>query len=180
MHYPARRFGISAKRHFAAAWLALAIAMVPVGSLADSPSSDDAYLDGLLGRWMMTGTLGGKPVAYDAEGERVLDGAWVKLQLIDTGRPPQYRADVFMSYDAKERDFIAHWLDQFGAAGARVVATGHRDGERLVLIFPYSEGAFRDTFRRTAGGWTLLIESQGKDGTWSTFASYELSRRRKK
>lgn len=182
MHYPARRLAISARRHLAAAWLALVLATLPAGSLAHSPSADDAYLDGLLGRWMMTGTLAGKPVSYDAEGGRVLDGAWLKLHMVDAGKPPQYRAEVFISYDARQHDFVAHWLDQFGAAGARVVATGHRDGGTLVLIFPYSDGAFRDTFRRTgqAGGWTLLIESQGKDGTWSVFASYKLSRRRKK
>jgi len=100
--------------------------------------------------------------------------------MVDAGHPPQYQADVFISHDAKAGDYIAHWLDQFGAAGARVVAAGRRDGERLVLIFPYSDGAFRDTLQRDpqADSWTLLIESQGKDGAWSTFASYELTRRR--
>lgn len=170
-----------AKRHLSVAVLASMAALLTAASFADSTSADDAYLDGLLGRWIMTGTLGGKPVTYEAAGERVLDGAWLQLHLVDTGKPPQYRADVFISNDAKEHDFIAHWLDQFGAAGARVVATGHRDGERLVLVFPYADGAFRDTFRKGhADAWTLLIESQAKNGSWSTFASYKLSRPRKK
>ncbi len=65
-----------------------------------------------------------------------------------------------------------------GAAGARIVATGRRDGEVLILIFPYADGWFRDTFTRhpAAGTWSLLIESQAKDRSWSTFASYELKR----
>ncbi len=74
---------------------------------------------------------------------------------------------------------MAHWLDQFGAAGARVVATGHRDGQQLVLTFPYPEGAFRDTFSIEPGGerGTLLLEAQQPDGRWSQFARYELRRR---
>ncbi|MGH8262182.1 MAG: hypothetical protein ACRET4_01780 [Steroidobacteraceae bacterium] len=44
------------------------------------------------------------------------------------------------------------------------------------LIFPYADGAFRDTFTRTADAWTLLIESQAADGSWNTFASYERAR----
>lgn len=44
------------------------------------------------------------------------------------------QADVFIGYDAKAGDFISHWLDQFGAAGARILATGHRDREHLVNV----------------------------------------------
>ena len=66
-------------------------------------------------------------------------------------------------------------LDRFGAAGARVVATGKRDGDKLVIVFPNAEGAFRDTFtlHRAAHGWDLLIEAQKNDGLWSTFATYK-------
>lgn len=73
---------------------------------------------------------------------------------------------------------MAHWLDRFGAAGARVVATGKRQGEQLVISFPYAEGAFRDTFTRDAksGAWTLLLESKAADGSWSRFAEYSLTR----
>jgi hypothetical protein len=48
--------------------------------------------------------------------------------------------------DSKANDFIAHWLDRFGAPGARVVARGERTGQQLIVVFPYAEGAFRDTF----------------------------------
>lgn len=159
-------------------WLAMILSMACVWAHAGSPSPDEAYLDGLHGQWIMSGTLGGKPVTYHVVGGKVLDGGWMRLRLVDIHEPPAYQADVFIAYDAKAGDFIAHWLDQFGAGGARVVATGHRDRERLVLVFPYADGAFRDTFQRDTRGdsWTLLIESQAKDGAWSTFATYRLTR----
>jgi hypothetical protein len=146
---------------------------------ADSAkSADEAYLDGLRGKWVMKGTLGGKPVQYAADGQRVLRGGFLKLHMIDMKSPAPYEADVFIGFDPKANDYIAHWLDRFGAAGARVVARGERQGQRLVLNFPYAEGAFRDTFTRQpeSDSWSLLLESQGTDGAWSTFASYTLSR----
>ncbi|HEX2791707.1 MAG TPA: hypothetical protein VHN17_14855 [Steroidobacteraceae bacterium] len=146
---------------------------------ADStPSADEAYLDALQGKWVMQGTLLGKPVRYSADGQRVLRGGFLKLHMIDTGSPPQYEAEVFIGFDAQAGDYIAHWLDRFGAAGARVVASGKRQGERLVLDFPYADGAFRDTFiwQPVSGSWSLLLESQRSDGSWSTFASYTLTR----
>jgi hypothetical protein len=146
---------------------------------ADSvKSSDEAYLDRLQGTWVMAGSFGGKPVRYLADGKRVLQGGFMKLHMIDAGSPPQYEADVFIGFDAKAKDYIAHWLDRFGAPGARIVARGERQGQRLVLIFPYTDGAFRDTFTWLPGSrsWSLLLESQGGNRTWSTFASYSLIR----
>jgi hypothetical protein len=164
--------------------MARAVGLIAVVSLcltaeaANESSADEAYLNALQGSWVMSGTLRGKPVTYSVSGERVLSGAWLRLHMLDASQPPMYRADVFLGYDATTRDYVAHWLDQFGAAGARVVAIGRRQGERLVLMFPYAEGAFRDTFTRDAkdDAWTVLLESQNAHGAWSTFASYELTR----
>ncbi len=53
--------------------------------------------------------------------------------------------------------------------------------DREVIQFPYAEGAFRDTFvwQAETGSWSLWLESQAKDGTWSTFANYALTRPKK-
>lgn len=142
-------------------------------------SADEIFLDALQGDWTMAGTLGGKPVHYLADGRRVLQGSFLRLHMIDVQLPPKYEADVFIGFDAKANDFIAHWLDRFGAAGARVVARGERKGQQLVIVFPYAEGAFRDTFswEPASRSWSLLPESQSADGTWSTFATYTLTPR---
>jgi hypothetical protein len=62
----------------------------------------------------------------------------------------------------------------YHAGGARVVGTGKRNGSQLVMIFPYSSGAFRDTFTflSESGTWSVQLESQQQNGTWSTFATY--------
>jgi hypothetical protein len=147
---------------------------------APTASPADHFLAQLAGRWDMTGTVSGKAVHHRGDGRWVLSGGWLCLSIVDTASPPAYVASVYLGFDRRQHDYIAHWLDQFGAAGARVVATGKREGQTLVLLFPYAEGAFRDTLTLAPDGasGTLLIESQAKDGGWATFASYRLARRR--
>lgn len=149
------------------------------GAEARAPVRDQ-YLDQLAGRWEFVGTVRGTPARYAGEGQWVLADGWLRLALVGAGTPPAYEANVYFGVDAKAGDYIAHWLDQFGAAGARVVATGHRDGQTLVLRFPYEGSPFRDTltFAADRASGSLLIESQNADGTWSTFASYTFTRPR--
>jgi hypothetical protein len=142
------------------------------------PPDDTRFLGQLTGQWQMRGSVLGKPVRYRASARWVLNGAWLELSMADVARPPQYEAQLYLGFDGKAHDYIAHWLDRFGAAGARVVATGERHGRTLVLNFPYAEGAFRDTLTLAAdsGSATLLIEAAKPEGGWSTFASYRMQR----
>ena len=154
------------------------LAAIWLGAKAAEQSADDAFLNRLQGQWTMQGTIQGQPARYRAVGERTLNNGFLKLHLLDVGKPPKYQADVYIGFDPTAHDFVVHWLDQFGAAGARVVATGARTGDQLVVTFPYAEGAFRDTLTWVPAtrSWRLVLESQSKPGTWSTFASYELTR----
>jgi hypothetical protein len=166
----------SFKRIFSACILLLALGVQHPVHAADARSADNAYLDALRGDWDMTGTLLGKPAKYHARGQRVLHGGFLRLHMIDVADVPTYEADLFLGYDRHADDYIGHWLDRFGAAGARVVASGKRQGETLVIQFPYAEAAFKDTFvyDPNTDTWSLLIESQKPDGGWSEFATYTL------
>jgi hypothetical protein len=161
---------------FLAFILTLALGTPRLVHAADTRSADNAYLDALRGDWDMTGTLLGKPVKYHARGQRVLHGGFLRLHMIDAADLPTYEADLFLGYDAHADDYIGHWLDRFGAAGARVVASGKRKAETLVIQFPYAEATFKDTFvyDPNTDTWSLLIESQKPGGGWSEFATYTM------
>jgi hypothetical protein len=45
-------------------------------------------LDALQGDWDMSGTFLGKPVKYHARGQRVLQGGFLRLHMIDAAAPP--------------------------------------------------------------------------------------------
>ncbi len=161
---------------------AVALLLAACGSLAVSAQSPDSpdnqYLNELRGSWDMAGTVMGKPVRYRAFGERVLQNGFLHLHLVDAGTPSRYEADVFLGFDDKSADYVVHWLDRFGAAGARVVGSGKRTGSTLLTVFPFADGAFCDTFAfdPKSDTWSLLIESQKRDGSWVTFATYTLVR----
>jgi hypothetical protein len=157
----------------------LCILTFPSLTAADAAAdADNAYLEKLVGEWDMTGTMGSTALHYHALGVRVLQGGFLRLHMIDVDPDPKYEADVYIGVDPRRHDFIAHWLDRFGAAGARVVGTGKRDDAHLVVIFPYVTGAFRDTFTfmPDSGTWSLVLEAQKPSGSWSTFATYSLVR----
>jgi hypothetical protein len=137
---------------------------------------DEAFLDRLQGSWRMDGVVGGKAVTYRAQGERVLQRAFLRLHMVDAAERPRYEADVYIAFDPRTKDYVAHWMDRFGASGARAAGAGRRDGDRLALVFPYAGAAFRDTFtwEPQSGTWTLVLESQEAGGEWSTFARYTL------
>jgi len=180
---PFRQFLAAARRwRRFATFIAVASVCVAAVGRADPPSrpEHDPFLAQLAGRWTLSGAVLGKPVRYRGDATWVLNGGWLRLALVDRATPPGYQADVYLGFDEKAGDYIAHWLDRFGAAGARVVATGHRDGQALVLLFPYDGAPFRDTLTLAPDGasGSLLLESQKADGSWSTFASYTMARRR--
>ncbi len=49
---------------------------LPVHAADAAKSPDESYLDELQGKWVMAGTLGGKPVRYFAEGQRIYQAAY--------------------------------------------------------------------------------------------------------
>jgi hypothetical protein len=170
---------IKTRSVFAALMLAVSISSLAQAAAAQAVAdADNAYLEKLLGKWDMTGTMGSTALRYHAVAEHVLQNGFLRLHMIDAAADPKYEADVYIGFDSEQHDYIVHWLDRFGASGARVVGTGKRKDAQLIVMFPYTSGNFRDTFTLMpdSNTWSLLLESQKSDGTWSTFATYALAR----
>jgi hypothetical protein len=124
----------------------------------------------------MTGTVMNQPVKYAAEGAWTLQGQFLSLHMKDVAVPPAYEANLLIGIDSSKMEYVAHWLDSFGGAGARVVGLGPITAEGIEIIYPYAEHHFRNTFNYSADTdeWTLVIESAQKDGGWSIFAKYRI------
>ena len=95
-------------------------------------SADDAYLDALQGKWIMSGTLGGKPARYVADGRRVLLGGFLKLHMLDTGASPQYEATTGAYFSLRRRRVPRHLRLEAGIADL-VAADRVASGERVVV-----------------------------------------------
>jgi hypothetical protein len=138
-----------------------------------------ALLNSLRGSWLMTGNVRNKPVQYNAEGTWILQNQFLSFHMKDTASSPTYEANLYIGIDSSKNQFVAHWLDLFGGAGARVVALGPLSPEAIEIVYPYAEGRFRNQFKydRRKDEWTLVIESEDATGRWSRFAQYTISRR---
>jgi hypothetical protein len=137
-------------------------------------------LDRLQGEWDMTGMVMKKPVRYSAEGMFVLKNQFLSFHMKDVAVPSAYEANLYIGIDSSENQYIAHWLDSFGGAGARVVGVGPFSPEKIEIVYPYSGGRFRNLFNYDSkkDEWTLVIESESPDGHWSPFAQYNITRKR--
>ena len=120
-----------------------------------------------------------RPVKYTAEGVWVLQNQFFSLHMKDTAVPPAYEANLFIGIDSTKNQYIAHWLDSFGGAGARVVGVGPLSAEKIEITYPYAEGRFHNLFKYDPdkGEWTLVIESEATDAHRSVFAQYTITRK---
>lgn len=162
-----------------AALLCLILATCLAGQ-TPSGASTDSLLQRLVGQWRMTGSVRGQPVTYTMEGARVLQQRFVELHMVDVREPPTYEARVFLGVDTTAHRYIAHWLDNFGAAFSIPPATGEARGDTVLLTFPYPDGAFRDTFvyNRSADTWHFRLDAaDATTGGWRLFAEYEVRHR---
>ena len=160
------------------ALLLLFLIFSPLRAGAQEPAH--TLLGRLEGRWLMTGDVMSKPVVYAAEGTWVLGGGFLSFHMTDTSQASRYEANLFIGIDTAKREFVAHWLDVFGGAGARVAGAGAFHADTIEIIYPYAERRFRNRFwfGGPAGGGTLVIEMERNAGEWTHFASYAMTRRR--
>ena len=143
-------------------------------------TSSRGLLSHLQGSWSMKGTVLKKPVIYSADGAWVLRNQFLSFHMKDASQPPAYEATLFIGIDSAKKHYVAHWLDSFGGAGARVVALGPLSEEKIEVIYPYEEGRFRNIFKYDSRNdeWSLVIESERDGKLWSVFAEYRIIRKR--
>jgi hypothetical protein len=143
-------------------------------------TSSRRFLSHLQGEWQMKGTVMGKPVEYAADGVWVLHSQFLYFHMKDVAIPPRYEANLSIGIDSLKNQYVAHWLDVFGGAGARVVGFGPLSAEKIEIMYPYPAGRFRNLFNYNSqkDAWTLVIESEGEHGHWSLFAQYSIVRKR--
>ena len=149
-------------------------------SQAPTAAQMDRLLGRLVGRWTMKGAVRGTPATYTLDATRVLQGRFVQLHMTDVAKPPGYEALVSIGVDSAAGRYLAHWLDNTGAAYSVPPATGTARGDTLFLNFAYPDGPFRDTFSydRATDAWHFLLEAGDSAGRWTLFADYVVRRRR--
>jgi len=161
----------------------LALALTTLTSLAIAQDGrggrfDDDLFSNLEGDWSLTRSIGGKELNNTASATWVLQHQFLLLKMRDASIPSRYEADIYIGYSHARAEYVAHWIDNFGAQFS-AVGRGKRNGNSVEFRFEYPDGPFFNTFAwdPETKTWSCHLQSVAKDGTRKTFARDTLTRR---
>ena len=160
---------------------------------AQSVTPDSAFRDPLLdhfaGRWVLTGTIAGKPTTRDVTAEWVLGDRYLRVNQVarerDASGHPTYQANVYIGRDPVTKERTCVWLDSTPGGvdpqslGRAPAATA--SGDSIPFLFRYNDGSrMHTTFiydrLRDAWMWRLDEEPAGKSDVRRPFARVTLTR----
>ncbi len=138
----------------------------------------DSLLDQLTGPWQASGEVMGEKVGYAFNVLWVLNHQFLEMNLTDTSAQPAYIAKVMIGYDCDKKQYVVHWLDNFGGPFSETLGYGVQKGNAIEMVFNYPEGKLVNTFSYDLGNqqWTSHAVSLNKQGKWEVFSHIELSR----
>jgi hypothetical protein len=138
---------------------------------------DDLFAN-LEGEWILTRVIRGSEVRNTLSASWALQHQFLLLRMRDMASPPQYEADVYIGYSNATKQYVAHWIDNFGGHFS-AVGRGKRQGNSVEFRFEYPTGPFFNTFTwdPKSGTWSCHLESVDNGGTRTTFAKDTLVRK---
>jgi hypothetical protein len=163
--------------------LLLIAAFVPIQTLAQAPPEwHDEFIDHLQGAWKLEGQVLGRLAHHDVVAEWVLNHQFLRIHEKTAANAPaserRYEAIWVIGYDAVSERYVLHLLDVFGARYSETLGYGSRDGNAIRFVFEYPDGPFHTTYRWSpqTGAWQWLLQQKDKDGKWTKFADFKLTR----
>ncbi len=163
--------------------LLLAFTLMSVCSLAQAPPEWKDELAGhMTGDWTMTGQVIGREAHHDVQAEWVLNHQFLRIHEKTAASAPaterRYEAIWFLGYDSISERYVLHLMDIFGTRYSEILGYGTRDGNAIRFVFEYPDGPFHTTYRWSpdTGAWQWLLEQKDKDGKWTNFADFKLTR----
>ena len=167
----------------------LLLSLLTVGAVrqshADTAASAAALMNHLVGRWTMTGTLGGKQTIHDVDASWILKREYVQFHEVSRERDadgrPAYEAIVLLSWHVKTSEFMCLWLDNTAGGGLspQGIARGPQSGDTIPLVFTISQRESLHTtfaYDRSAETWRLTIDDV-TDGKSDRFGDVILTRK---
>jgi hypothetical protein len=173
--------GPTVKKALLIPWL-IAILVARVASAQAPAAWQDDLVNHLPGVWKLEGAVMGRQAHHELRAEWVLNHQFLRMHEKTAASAPSgehpYEAIWYIGYDAPSERYVVHLLDVFGARYSETLGYGAREGNSLRLVFEYPDGPFHTTYRWAPqqDTWQWLLEQRDKNGKWSTFADFKLTR----
>lgn len=161
----------------------IAVGLAPIVSVAQAPAEwRDILADHLTGCWKTEGQVMGREAHHEVCAEWVLNHQFLRLHEKTAAGAPKteqaYEALWFLGYDPISERYVLHLMDIFGARYSETLGYGTRDGNQIRFVFEYPDGPFHTTYlwNPEKDAWEWLLQQKDKDGKWTSFANFKLTR----
>jgi hypothetical protein len=151
-------------------------------AFAQQPTLQDPLLDKMLGNWVLTGTITGKPVTHDVAIRWVLNHQFVEIHEVSQEKTsngsPQYEAWVFLGWDSPKNRYVVHWIDVFGG-GFSSRGYAPKEESSIPIVFESDDGKFHTTFslNRNTNIWFWAMDNE-QNGKLREFARLKMVRKK--
>lgn len=159
-------------------WAAmLGLVTLSGSAVAQQSTFHDALLDGLIGKWVLTGTIAHRQIIHDVTATWVLNHQYVELQEVSRDKnangDPFYTARVYIGWDQPTARYVCVWLDDYGDISTQSLGHAPRGGDSIAFVFQDvgDSGKFHTTFAYDAPHhrWTMDMDNE-LNGKLSPFA----------
>ncbi len=157
----------------------------PAAEQSAQSMKPDSLFDRLIGRWVLSGTIAGRPTTHDVTFEWMLGREYIQMHEVSreraTNGAPAYEAVVLFARDPRSGQYACLWLDNTGVSAfdEKGVGRGTAAGDSIPFLFRYSPTeTFHTTFvySRAADSWQWHMDDDSA-GVIRPFARVTLTRR---
>lgn len=161
----------------------IVVFLFPAASQGQAPAEwQDDLVDHMSGEWKVEGEVLGHEAHHEVRADWMLNHQFLRLHEKTSGDAPKtehpYEALWFLGYDAVSDRYVLHLVDVFGGRFSETLGYGTRDGNRIRFVFEYPDGPFHTTFawNPEKDTWEWRLEQKDKNGKWSSFADFKLTK----
>jgi len=151
--------------------------------VAQRPPVVSPLLDRLVGNWVLTGTIAGRPATHDITAEWVANHQYVRLHEVsrdksDDGRP-QYDAFIHIGWDPDKKVYPIIFLDNFWGIDAGSIGSAEPKDDDLLFVWKDERGSVGFTnhflYDRRTDSWQWIMDNV-VNGTSKPFGRVKLTR----
>lgn len=124
-------------------------------------------LNGMVGRWVLSGVIAGDQTVHDVEADWVLQRSYVRITEVSRERDaqghPLYEAIVLIGWLERENRFVCFWFDNTEVAGGAITCSAPPTPDAIPFEFRDGNGGlvFLNTFvlNRRDDTWEWRMEN---------------------
>jgi hypothetical protein len=154
-------------------------------ALAQPTGFQDTFLDHMVGKWVLEGTIAGKNTTHDIVSEWVLGHQYIRIQEVSRDKnaenKPAYEATILIGRDPQSTEYRCLWLDNTGPWDftSQAIGRAKRGGDNITFRFESNDSSSVNTtfsYDKNGDAWQWSIDNE-TGGKARAFARVRLTRK---